>query len=587
MADVWPGDLAAAAADATYLLVRVVSGVLAALLVLYTARTAVQWRSWLATGAAVLVLVAFMTPALGPLWFVAFPLLASVFPDGRFVPRWTVVPVLLCAVPATVELLRQGALTNQPWWPYVAASQLLFLGAQVHRYRRRATTEERESVRWIILGTLLTMACFAAGAAVFGGDIGEGSDWSIATANLAVLPIALGIAAGVVRPPGLDVDRALHLTVTGWVVVPVLAATYAGSSSLLDGRWSAAAVGAAAWPVGLLGWRAADWVVYRGRPDATRATGRMLALLGEREPSQSVPAIVLDAAVEAVYLDAGRITGSWFEPVERGTLEPERLARGATFTVTYRGEELALLQLSPRRGESSLTARDRRVLTALVNYAAPALHGARALADLLESRARLVSAREEERRRLRRELHDTLGPALSGLSLSAAALARRTGRPEATELHRDIQEVVLQTRDIAYELRPPVLDDHGLVAAIVDRTAGDDGLDVRITAPDPLLLPAAVDLAALRIVVEAVANSRKHSGADSVAVDLAVGQGQLQLAVSDDGRGLPTDVRPGVGMHSIAERAAELGGTARYDRAASGCRLLVTLPLDARTGSSP
>jgi signal transduction histidine kinase len=307
----------------------------------------------------------------------------------------------------------------------------------------------------------------------------------------------------------------------------------------------------------------------------------MLARLGESETPQSVPAIVLDAAVDAVYLDAGRISGTWFERIERNSVE-----HGAIFPVTYRGEELAVLQLSPRRGESSLTARDRRVLAALLSHAAPALHGARTLTDLLESRARLVSAREEERRRLRRELHDSLGPTLSGLSLSAAALARRTGLPEATELHRDIHDVVHKTREIAYELRPPILDDHGLVAAIVDRTADDDELDVRVTAPEPLRLPAAVDLAALRIVTEAVANTRKHTEATNVAVDLAIRDGQFELSVSDDGHGLPADVRPGIGMHSIAERAAELGGTASYDRAASGCHLRVTLPLETPTGDS-
>jgi signal transduction histidine kinase len=581
MADLWPGDLGAAAAEATYLTLFVVCVVLAALLVVHTARTAVHRRAWLATGAAVLVLVAFTTPALGPLWFVAFPLLASVFPDGRFVPRWTVVPVVLCVVPATIELVSPGAWSDQPWWTYFAVSQLLFLAAQVHRYRRRATSEERESVRWTILGTLVTMACYAAIAAAFGGDIGEESDWSLATANLALLPITLGIAAGVVRPGGLEVDRALHLTVTGWVAVPVLAATYAVPSTLLGGWWGAAAVGAVAWPVGLLGRRVADWVVYRGRPDATDATSRMLARLGESKTPQSVPAIVLDAAVDAVYLDAGRITGTWFEPIERAAVED-----GATFPVTYRGEELAVLHLPPRRGESGFTARDRRVLAALISHAAPALHGARTLTDLLESRARLVSAREEERRRLRRELHDSLGPTLSGLSLSAAALARRTGLPEATELHRDLQDVVHQTREIAYELRPPVLDDHGLVAAIVDRTADDDELNIGVTAPEPLVLPAAVDLAALRIVTEAVTNTRKHAEATSVAVDLAIRDGQLELSVSDDGHGLPADVRPGIGMHSIAERAAELGGTASYDRAASGCRLRVTLPLETPTGNS-
>ncbi|HEU4331987.1 MAG TPA: histidine kinase [Lapillicoccus sp.] len=574
MADPWPGDVVHTAAEATYLTARAVCVVLAAVMVVHTARTAVSRRAWLATGAAVLVLASFTWQVLAPLWFVAFPLLASVFPDGRFVPRWTVGPVLVCAVPAVVELVAPGTWSNLPWWPLFAASQLLFLGVQVHRYRRRATTEERESVRWILLGTLLTMACFALVAVAFGGDIGEGSAWSFAAASLAILPIALGIAAGVVRPRGLDVDRALHLTVIGWVAVPVLAATYAVSSALLGGWWGAAAVGAAAWPVGVQGRRVADWMVYRGRPDAAEATSRMLAQLGERAAFQSVPAIVLDVAVEAVYLDAGRITGTWFEPVERGTVE-----QGAAFPVTYRSDELAVLELSPRRGESGFTTRDRRVLAALLSHAAPAMHGARTLADLHESRARLVTAREEERRRLRRELHDSLGPALSGLSLSAAALARRTGLPEATELHHDIQDVVRQTREIAYELRPPILDDHGLVAAIVDHTAANDQLDVRVSAPEPLALPAAVDLAALRIVIEAVANIRKHAQARNVAVDLAVRDERLELSVSDDGRGLPADVRPGIGMHSIAERAAELGGSAHYDQAAFGCRLLVTLPL--------
>jgi signal transduction histidine kinase len=577
MAELWPDGVTDTVAQVSYLAVRVVCVVLAVVLVVHTARTALSRRGWLPTAAAVLVLAAFTARELAPLWSVAFPLLASVFPDGRFVPRWTAAPVALCAVAASVELVRPGTWSGQPWWPYLATSQLLFLGAQVHRYRRRATTEERESVRWIVLGTLLTMACYAAIAAAFDGYIGEGSVWSHAAANLATLPIALGVTAGVVRPRGLDVDRALHVTVAGWIVVPVLAGAYGVTALLLGGWWGAAAVGALAWPVGRLGRRAADWVVYRGRPDRTEATARMLARLGERErtSAESVPMIVLEAAVDAVYLDGGRISGTWFGSVERGTVGPT-----ISFPISYRGEELAVLDLPPRRGETGFTPRDLEVLTALVTYAAPALHGARTHVDLQDSRARLVTAREEERRRLRRELHDSLGPALSGLSLSAAALARRTGLPEATELHLDIHDVVQQTREIAYELRPPVLDDHGLVAAILDRTAADDGLEVRVTAPDPLVLPAAVDLAALRIVTEAVANARKHAGGSQVFVDLAVRDDRLELRVTDDGCGLPANVRPGIGMHSIAERAAELGGTARYDRSAPGCRLAVTLPLE-------
>jgi hypothetical protein len=114
MAELWPGGLAAAVAEATYLVVRVVSVVLVAVLVVHTARTVVRRRAWLATGAAVLVLAAFTSRALAPLWFVAFPLLASVFPDGRFVPRWTVVPVVLCVVPTTVELVSPGTWSDLP-----------------------------------------------------------------------------------------------------------------------------------------------------------------------------------------------------------------------------------------------------------------------------------------------------------------------------------------------------------------------------------------------------------------------------------------------------------------------------------------
>lgn len=221
------------------------------------------------------------------------------------------------------------------------------------------------------------------------------------------------------------------------------------------------------------------------------------------------------------------------------------------------------------------------MIAALVAHAAPALHGDRLMAELQESRHRVVSAREEERRQLRRDLHDDLGPALSGLSLSAAALARRTGLREAAELQEDIQQAVLRSRQIAYGLRPPILDDRGLVAAIVDRTAASDDLEVRVTAPAHLDLPAAVDLAALRVVTEAVANARHHADASVVSVTLTIVDGHLEIAVDDDGIGLPDDVRPGIGMHSIAERAAEVGGKAHYDRTPPGTHLRVSLPLES------
>ena len=429
-------------------------------------------------------------------------------------------------------------------------------------------------MRWIILGTLLTMACFAGVAAAFGGDIGEGSDWSVATANLAILPIALGIAAGVVRPGGLDVDRALHLTVTGWVAVPVLAATYAVPSTLLGGWWGAAAVGAAAWPVGLLGRRVADWVVYRGRPDATAATGRMLARLGERETPRRC-----------------RRSCSTRQSTRCTSTPGGSPAPGSSRSSEMRLSTAQLPGDLPRRGTSGAPA------------VAPA------------GRVGLHRARPPGPRRARRPRgagtarcpHPHRAAGVAG----AAGFGTRRGAPPAPP-RAPRQPRSGPVRPLPVRCRPgpahPPAGGHGTpsrhpgrrhirparsptssghpsstTTAWSPRSSTAPRTATSSTSRSPRqsrsCFPAAVDLAALRIVSEAVANTRKHAEANRVAVDLAILDGRLELSVSDDGHGLPADVRPGIGMHSITERAAELGGIARYDRAASGCRLLVTLPL--------
>lgn len=551
----------------------VIALALAVVVVAFVAITRQPPRRWLPTAGSVMVLLSFTFAALEPLIFLGFPLLAATFPDGRFVPRWMTAPTAAMAVFTFLIFVTRDDLTDQAWWPWVASAQILLLGGQVYRYRRRATTQEREAVRWVILGTLVTVASFALVAVIFEGPIGEGPTGSVVGASLAGFPLMLGLVGGAIRPDWIDVDRLLHATILGCLAVPLFGLLYA-----VTGGWTGAvAVGLASWPVGYGARWVADWVVYRGRPSANAAVARMLAKLAGRAAGDSVPQIVLDSAAEAVFLDGGTITGAWFNPLTRGDVATEH-----AFPVLYRGHEIAELTLSPRRGESGFTARDRRVIAELVVHAAPALYADRTLAELVESRARVVSAREEERRRLRRDLHDDLGPALSGLSLSAAALARRTGLTEAAELHEDIQQAVVQSREIAYGLRPPILDDHGLLAAIAERTRADDDLEVAVSGPEHLELPAAVDLAALRIAGEAVANTRKHAGASRVDVRIGLTESHLEIEIHDDGRGLPEDVRAGIGMHSIAERAAEVGGTARYDRAANGTRLIARLPLEQR-----
>jgi signal transduction histidine kinase len=197
-------------------------------------------------------------------------------------------------------------------------------------------------------------------------------------------------------------------------------------------------------------------------------------------------------------------------------------------------------------------------------------------------------AREDERRRLRRDLHDDLAPTLAGLGLTAAVVETfsRTGDRRAADAAADLagrlQDASRQVRDIAYNLRPPVLDDRGLVAAIEDTivTAGDTP-QVRVVAPSGRLeLPAAVEACALRIIQEAVINVRRHAAASCCEVRIVPGPDALSIEIVDDGIGFAEPRRAGIGIRSMMERASEIGGSVSVSSEAGlGTRLSVRLPV--------
>jgi signal transduction histidine kinase len=211
-------------------------------------------------------------------------------------------------------------------------------------------------------------------------------------------------------------------------------------------------------------------------------------------------------------------------------------------------------------------------------------------AQLQRSRERLVSVIEEERRRLRRDLHDGLGPALAAQTLKAgSARALFTRDPERAqalleEMEVDAQTAMADVRRLVYNLRPPALDELGLAGAIRQTAATHSGaMRMTVDLPDELPpLPAAVELAAYRIAQEALTNVTRHARAGHCRLRLTVNE-DLQLEVIDNGIGLGKAGQPGVGMISIRERAAELGGTSSIGPGRSGgTRVFVQLPILAR-----
>jgi len=295
------------------------------------------------------------------------------------------------------------------------------------------------------------------------------------------------------------------------------------------------------------------------------------------------------AALALKQGDAFSITASYGLPQDKPLILP----------LVYHTETIGQLLLGPRARGEAFTAADRRLLEDIARQAGVAVYAVRLTADLQHSRERLVTTREEERRRLRRDLHDGLGSTLAALHLQAGAIRTLMQRDlaaadtEVLDLQAEIRAAITDIRRLVYALRPPTLDELGLVGAIRqyaaqydthNRSAGEPGSDLRVAveAPEQLpALPAAVEVEAYRIVQEALTNVTRNAQAHSCSVHLSLSDDRdLQVEVSDDGVGLPKEPRAGVGLLSMHERAEEVGGTCVVGPApGQGTRVLVKLPL--------
>ena len=267
------------------------------------------------------------------------------------------------------------------------------------------------------------------------------------------------------------------------------------------------------------------------------------------------------------------------------------------FALVDQGAVVGELLVAARAPGENFDGADRRLLAHLARQAGPAVHAVLLLEALQRSRERLVTAREEERRRLRRELHDGLGPQLAALSLKVDA-ARNTAEHNPQQHTRLLQEVksgvqaaIADIRRTVYSLRPPALDQLGLIAAVraqADELATAAGVQATVVGPELFPpLPAAAEVAAYRIIGEALTNTARHAQAHSVYVGLCLTDA-LHLVVEDDGVGLPVEYRAGVGLASMRERAEELGGTFRIrSQTGRGVRIEVSLPVSNESTHSP
>jgi len=329
----------------------------------------------------------------------------------------------------------------------------------------------------------------------------------------------------------------------------------------------------------------------------------VLSRLGRRLEAALAPEAVLPTIVEtvahALKLPAVAIAIKEDDRLTAGVEYGISVGAQITWPLVYQSELVGELRVSPRAPNEPLSEADKRLLADIAHQTGIAVHATRLTADLQRSRARLVTAREEERRRMRRDLHDGIGPTLAGMTLQVGAIRNLLTTDTAaadrmlSELGREIESAVGDIRRLVYALRPPALDELGLVAALRahaahyqlqgsgEEAASDEPkLLVTIEAPPDLQpLPAAVEVAAYRIACEAITNAARHADARTCHVTLALDTA-LRVEIRDDGIGLAPERRVGIGLVSMRERAEELGGTCMIASApGEGVRILAILPL--------
>jgi two-component system, NarL family, sensor kinase len=542
------------------------------------------------------------------------PMALLLFPDGRLPSsRWRVVPAAVVVVgfgfvtmmgsePGNVTL-GDGQVVAHPLtlanhadleglWAVVGIAVLgsfvVALVALISRYRRGSEVVRRQML-WLLLGVL--------GAIVIPlptTTLGTGPILLI----LAICLIPAAIAIAVLRHNLLDIRlvvsrAALWLTLSAMVIGSYVGLVALFGMRLADRSSSIVAallVALAFNPLRLWGQKLVDRLFYGHGRDPVRAIAHVEDELGR---SDDLPGLleVIRRTLRLPHVALERQDDDERVVVASAGAPPADLARAVhRVALTYADVHVADLVVGLRGGERRVRPADARVLNLLAAPLAVAVHATMLSFALQQSRERLVETREVERRRLRRDLHDGLGPTLTGVTFKADA-ARNLLRAEPDRaddllgsLQSDVRDAIADIRRLIHDLRPPALDDLGLLGALrqhADQVNGGrvDGLTVAMETPPALPpLPAAVEVAAYRVTVEALTNVARHARARQATVRLSIDD-RLQIEVVDDGPVRGGTWRPGVGLTAMGERVDELGGTLELGPCPAGGRVLATFPL--------
>jgi signal transduction histidine kinase len=547
------------------------------------------------------------------------------FPDGRFVPRWTRWLTAIWLIYTVAWLIfpeispplgiSQGftgsELPRHLWYLLWISSGLV---AQIHRYRKVSNEMERQQIKWVEFGFFSFVILYVIGVGIItltqlapmGAPtmVAKLAGSSIALLGTLTVPLSLGIS--ILRYHLFDIDIIINRTLVYGALTTIIVAIYIlivgivgtlmhAQGNLLITLLATGLIAVLFQPLREWLQRRVNRLIYGERDDPIEALSRLGKQMEVALPSDQVLPALVKTIAQSLKLPYVGIT-------QKGRLDisfGQETDNPVSFPFTFQGETTGVLLAAPHSPGESFSSAEMRLLQNLARQAGVVVRNAQLTADLQRSRQTLVTAREEERHHLRRDLHDGIGPTMAGLTLKLDAAkdlvssGLESGKKDEleaavqllSELKTQTQDTVQNIRHIVHTLRPPSLDVLGLIPALqahFGQVVSPRTLDIQMTttphSSDFPRLSAAVEVAAYRIVLEAVTNVIQHAQAEKCEVSLALENGNLKMEIKDDGVGLPKARVHGIGLDSMRERAEELGGRFELSSSPQGTSVCAEIP---------
>jgi signal transduction histidine kinase len=550
------------------------------------------------------------------------------FPNGRFYPSFTRYFALLWVV---IGFL--GYFTPENWIVNQKGGYIFFLSAilsflivtinQIYRFRKYSNQEEKQQLKFVLFGFILSISLVFLHVILLTPSIHNAESGSyplfLAVSTgfyLSLLLIPVSVFAAMIKYRLWDIDILINRALVYAIITVLVATIYAIMVGFLESYLSevgltfisAVILVFVFLPIYHKVQQTVNRMLFGRRDDPYRIISKLSKRLGYAIESEDVLDTILDTVTQAFNVPHAEIHLNNDNGYEVSAVKGKPIGRPMVMPLLYKSEIIGQLLLSPRSPGESWSSVDLQLLEELVRQVGTAIHSARVTKELkrsnqylLAARERLVNAREEERKRIRHNLHDGVIPSLAALTLKSGAALRllniSTDRAANVlqEIIGNLEENMQDIRALVRNLRPPAIDQLGLIDALRERIKEfesnpeiqSEGIKINYIACSSLKtkLPAAVEVATYMIVQEAVLNVWRHARAKNcnIFIERRVNKenDELYIRVEDDGKGFNKEYLHGIGITSMRERTQELGGKWSIEKVSDNGGTCVTaiLPL--------